>query len=171
MRFAGSVFFFVLLISLQTTIFSSLPCTLSLYDILIPAVVYLTLFRPYKTGFPAIIIAGVVMDILSEAPPGFYFITYTIIFLVFQKSKKYFHVLNMALFQIVTVIGILIEYFIFSLLTSIQAMRLDMALHSLQTVLIQVAWAVVTVPLFYFILGYGFKHLDQFVLRGLKPGV
>jgi rod shape-determining protein MreD len=171
MRFMGSVVFFTLLISLQTTVFSNLSCVFSLYDILIPPVVYITLFRPYKTELPAIFIAGFVMDFLSAAPMGFYLITYTAIFLIFQKSKKYFHVRNMGLFLTVSIMGILIEYFVFSLLIAIPAMTLDISILGLQTLVIQVAWAAVTVPFIYLILSYGFKRFDQLIIRGFRPGM
>jgi len=171
MRFTGSVVFFVFLISLQTTVFSCISCVLSLYDILIPAVAYITLFRPYKSELPAIFIAGFVMDFLSAAPMGFYLITYTAIFLIFQKSQKYFHVRNMGLFLAVSIIGILIEYSVFSLFTWGTAMGLATSIHGLQTIGIQAAWAVVTVPLVYIILSYGFKLFDAFIIRGLRPVV
>jgi cell shape-determining protein MreD len=171
MRFMGSVVFFALLICLQATVFSNLSDVFILYDLLIPAVVYLTLFRPYKAELPVIIIAGVVMDLLSEAPPGFYLITYVAILLIFQKSKKYLHVRNMGLFQIVSIVGILIEYFVFSVLTSIQTMRVDVPFHAIQTVLLQVAWGTVTIPFIYLILHFGFKGFDQMLIRGFRPNV
>jgi len=145
MRFKGSVVFFVLLISLQTTLFSSISCVFSLYDILIPAVAYTTLFRPYKSELLAIFIAGFVMDFLSAAPTGCYLMTYTAIFLVFQKSKKYLHVRNMELFIAVSIAGILIEYLAFSLFI----WTIDVSIHGLQTIGIQVAWALVSIPLVY----------------------
>jgi rod shape-determining protein MreD len=171
MRFTGSVVFFVLLISLQTTVFSCLSCVFSLYDFLIPAVVYITLFRPYKSELPAIFIAGFVMDFLSAAPMGFYLLTYIAIFLIFQKSKKYFHVRNMGLFLAVSMIGILIEYLVFSLFTLGPEMGPATFIDGFQTIGIQAAWAVVTVPLFYIILRHGFKSFDSFILRGLRPVV
>lgn len=171
MRFAGSIVFFVLLICLQTTIFYNVSDMLCLYDLLIPPVVYLTLFRPYKAELVTIIIAGIIMDLLSEAPMGFYLITYTAILLVFQKSKKYFHVRNMGLFLIVSVIGILTEYCLFNVFTTIQAMTMDVSSHVIQTVLFQVMWAFPTVPFIYLILNYGFKGFDQMVIRGFRPSV
>ncbi|MFZ2631194.1 MAG: rod shape-determining protein MreD [Desulfosalsimonadaceae bacterium] len=171
MRFTGSVVFFALLICLQTTVFSNLSGAFPLYDLLIPAVVYLTLFRPYKTELPAIMVAGVIMDLLSEAPMGFYLITYSAILLVFQKSKKYLHVKNMGLFQIVSIIGILMEYCVFSVFTSIQAMTVDVPFHAIQTLLIQVVWAAVTLPFIYLILNYGFKGFDQMIITGFRPTV
>ena len=171
MLFTGSVVFFALLICLQTTVFSNFSGAFSLYDLLIPAVVYLTLFRPYNTELPAIIIAGVIMDLLSEAPMGFYLITYATILLIFQKSKKYLHVRNMGLFQIVSILGILIEYCVFSVFTSIQAMTVDAPVYEIQTVLIQVAWGAVTIPFIYLILNYGFRTFDQMIIRGFRPNV
>lgn len=171
MRFAGSIVFFTLLICLQTTVLSNLSGVLPLYDLLIPAVAYITLFRPYKAELPAIIIAGCVMDLLSEAPMGFYLITYTTILLIFQKSKKYLHVRNMGLFQIVSIIGILIEYSVFTVFTSIQAMTVDAPVYEIQTVLIQMAWGAVTIPFIYLILNYGFRTFDQMIIRGFRPNV
>lgn len=171
MRFTGSVVFFVLLISLQTTVFSCLSCVFFLYDILIPAVVYITLFRPYKSELPAIFFAGLVMDFLSAAPMGLYLMTYIAIFLVFQKSKKYLQVRNMRLFIAVSVIGILIEYLVFSLFIWATATGLSPSIHEFQTIGIQMAWAVATVPLVYIIFNHGFKLFDAFIIRGFRPVV
>jgi len=72
MRLLGTFGFFILLISLQTTVFSSRFEAFPLYDLLVPAVVYLTLFRPYRSELLAVVPAGLLMDLLSEAPAGFF---------------------------------------------------------------------------------------------------
>ncbi|RJP94062.1 MAG: rod shape-determining protein MreD [Desulfobacteraceae bacterium] len=171
MQFSGCVIVFVLLICLQTTLLSNFSGLFSLYDLLIPAVVYLTLFRPSKAECSAIIVAGLVMDLLSEAPMGSYLITYIVIFLVFQNSKKYFHFRNLGLFQIVSIIGIFMEHCVFGVFKLMKTMTVDISFYALQIVLTQTAWAVVTIPFIYIILNSGFKGFDHLIIKGFKPSV
>lgn len=171
MRLLGTFGFFILLISLQTTVFSSRFEAFPLYDLLVPAVVYLTLFRPYRSELLAVVPAGLLMDLLSEAPAGFFLVSYALILLIFQKTKKYFHVRNMGLFGVVCIIGILIEYAVFSVFSTLQTLSAHMPIYAFRTVLAQTAWAAVSVPFLYVILNHGFKDFDRFIARASRPNV
>lgn len=156
------------LISLQTTIIPALPLLLTPYDILIPFVVYLTLFRPLSEGLPVIVLTGCAMDMLSGAVAGIYLIIFIWILLLFKRAKIYFHLKDPVLFKMIVIISILIENFIFGLYLSLKAVSFDLSLYACQILLIQLVWAIITSPFFYLIFNYGFFAMDSLIAGGLR---
>ncbi len=160
-----------MLISLQTTVIPALPFLLSSYDMLIPFIVYFTLFRPATEGLTIIIIAGFAMDMLSGAPAGIYLFIYTWIILLFKRAKLYFHLRDPVLFQIVVVISILIENMIFGLYISFKTMSFELSFHAAQIVLIQLIWVFLTIPFIFIIFDYIFGAIDELIAGGLRKSL
>ncbi len=160
-----------MLISLQTTVIPALPFLLSSYDMLIPFIVYFTLFRPATEGLTIIIIAGFAMDMLSGAPAGIYLFIYTWIILLFKRAKLYFHLRDPVLFQIVVVISILIENMIFGLYISFKTMSFELSFHAAQIVLIQLIWVFLTIPFIFVIFDYIFGAIDKLIAGGLRKSL
>ena len=160
-----------ILISLQTTVIPALPVLLSPYDLLIPFVVYFTLFRPLAESLPVIIITGCAMDMLSGAPIGIYMFVYAWILLLFTKAKLYLHLRDPVLFQMIVIIGILIENIIFGLFFAFQAMSFDLSLYACQIVLIQLVWVFLTIPFIFIVFDYGFGAIDKLISGGLKKSL
>jgi len=160
-----------MLISLQTTVIPALPFLLSPYDILIPFIVYFTLFRPITEGLTVIIIAGFAMDMLSGAPAGIYLFIYTWIILLFKRAKLYFHLRDPVLFQIVVVIAILIENMIFALYIAFNTISFELSFHGCQIVLIQLIWVFFTIPFIFIVFDYVFSAIDRLIAGGLRKSL
>ena len=63
-----TILFYILvslcLVIVKTTLIPALPMFNKFYDLLIPIIIYLSLFRPLREGIPIILFFGVIMDSL-----------------------------------------------------------------------------------------------------------
>ena len=135
------------LILLQTTILPFIPLLQSIYDLLIPFVIYLGLYRPIREGLIFVFILGFLMDNLSGSPIGLYLATYCWLFIGVKWITTLFQVRNRILI---------------SLVVASFAIAPDMRLpgNAIQTVFIQLLWALVTGPFMLMIFRYGQNFLD-----------
>ena len=130
----------------QTTILPYLPFG-KCYDLLIPFVLYLAIFRPYRESLPFILFFGMAIDNLSSGPFGLHLISYLWLFVVVSRLLRFMHVRNRILLAIVVLSGVLLENAIFfgTLMVSRDGSLIT------PTMLISVAeqslWAVCTGPL------------------------
>lgn len=152
------------LIILQTTV---MPCFLlfdSFYDLLIPLVLYLGIFRPSGEGIVVILFLGLVMDNLSSGPFGLYGTSYLWLFIGTRWVVTFLHVANHFLLPFVVALGVLLENLIalgvFALLTDSRFPD-DVA----ATVGMQVMWATFTGAFFLIFLKYLQKRWDHHVGR------
>ncbi len=147
------------LILLQTTILPFIPLLQSIYDLLIPFVIYLGLYRPIREGLIFVFILGFLMDNLSGSPIGLYLTTYCWLFIGVKWITTLFQVGNRILISLVVAAGVLIGNVIF---IASFAIAPDMKLpeNAIQTVFIQLLWALVTGPFMLMIFRYGQNRLD-----------
>lgn len=167
------VYFIVslLLVTMQTTLLPAFPRLFAQYDLLIPFLVFLTLFRSPIGRLPVILISGSLMDLLSGGSVGCYLITYLFILLVFRNATVYFHVNDMVLFQIVIVLSVFVENLIFWGVIFLQTWSVHLSVHALAVLLTQLVWALVFGPLLYFAFDFLFDTIDQFISGGLKEKI
>lgn len=171
MGFAVYTAFFILLISLQTAAEPLLPWIFIHYDLLTPTVAYITLFRPQFYEISAALTAGLLMDLLSQAPPGAYFLSYALILMIFHNARKYFRFRSIGMFQIASVAGILIGHGVFCLLESIHSMRLQAPDSAARALIFQISIAIALNPLMFLVLKQGFKGFDQWMARTFRHQV
>jgi len=167
------VYFIVslLLATVQTTLLPVFPRLFAQYDLLIPFVVFLTLFRSSIGRLPVILISGSLMDLLSGGSVGVYLITYILILANFRKATVYFHFKETVLFQIVIVLSVLIENLIFGLVISLQAWSVHLSFDAIAVLATQLMWALVSSPLLYFAFNSMFNGIDKFIIGGLKEKI
>lgn len=101
------------MIIVQTTVMPGLPVFRHFYDLLLPFVLYLGLYRFVREGLLTVLVLGFVMDNLSGAPFGVYLTAYFWIFMIVNWGATYLHVDNRILLLIVSAAGVLIENLIF----------------------------------------------------------
>ncbi len=82
------------LVILQTTVMPNLPLLDSFYDLLIPFVVFLGLFRPVRESLPFVFFLGFIMDNLSGSPFGLYLTAYFWLFIGVKGITKLLQVGN-----------------------------------------------------------------------------
>jgi len=171
MHFLVYFIFSVLLLSIQTTLLPAFPRFFAQYDLMIPFVVYLTLFRSSNGILPVVLISGCLMDLLSGGSIGIYISAYILILICFRHAKVYFHFKNAILFQIVIILSVLIENIIFALVIFFQTFTFHFSFYSGCILVTQLLWALVSSPLIYYIFEYVFNEVDKLVTGGLREKV
>jgi rod shape-determining protein MreD len=93
----------------ETTLMADLVILQDMYDLLIPFVVYLGLYRPVKESLPVIVCLGFVMDNLSGAPFGLYLTAYIWVFAGIKWGMRYLRVRTSALVMFVVPLAVFVE--------------------------------------------------------------
>ncbi|MCP4107510.1 MAG: hypothetical protein GY749_18535 [Desulfobacteraceae bacterium] len=148
------------MIIVQTTIIPSVPLLDKFYDLLIPFVLYIGIFRPAHEGI-VVIISGYVMDCLSGGPVGLYGTTYLWLFAGSKWLRQFFHFNNKFVLPLFVTTGVLLENFIFIGAFVILNTVSPSPLHITATVVCQVSWAMVTGSSFLTALYYTHKRWDN----------
>jgi cell shape-determining protein MreD len=161
MRYIVYLILGLLLMGLHTAILSDFPEILSFYDILIPFVVYLSLFRSLSAGILVVVIIGYFMDMVSGSPDGIYMAAFMIIFLMFRNITAYFHAQETLLFTICTAVGVFVENLIFCLLLLLGQADLQILINALQLLIVQLIWVFLTAPLIYRVFAALFVRVDH----------
>lgn len=162
MRFITCLTIVILLISIQTTLIKAFPVFTASFDLLIPFVVFLILFRSRLEIWLVIFVAGIAVNMVSGAPIGIYLITYAWLFMLFKNVKMYFHTPDSSLFVILVTIGVMIEQLIFIAFHFIQKSSLIFSMHPFQTIFTQILVVCFSSPFILMIFGKIFYVSDRF---------
>jgi len=161
MRYVVYLMLGILLLGFHTAILSDFPDIISFYDILIPFVVYLSLFRSLSAGLSVVLIIGFFMDMVSGAPNGIYMAIFMIVFLMFRNITAYFHAQETLLFTVCTAVGVLVENLIFCLLLILAQADLHILINAIQVVIVQLIWVILTAPLIFRVFAGVFAGVDH----------
>jgi len=108
-----NIFFYtslsLILVVLKTTLMSYFSIFDHFYDILIPFVFYLGLYRPAREGVPFILLLGFTLDSLSGGPFGIFLTIYFWLFVLTRWLVTFLHAGNKGLWLIAVAAGVLIE--------------------------------------------------------------
>lgn len=109
------IYFFYLFTGLALILFQSLVVSFFLppgliYDLLIPLVVYLSLFHANGKSLVLIIFFGLIMDGITGGAMGIYMLTYFWIFMGIQMAVHYFQKNSPVLMLTAVVLGVCLEY-------------------------------------------------------------
>jgi cell shape-determining protein MreD len=107
--FIVSVFF----ILFQTVLAPHLFGLEYFYDLFIPFVLYLTLFRPFIEGIPVIFVLGLLLDSLSAGPFGLYGTCYIWLYFSVRGGVGYLHFGNIILLPLVVVLSVALQNILF----------------------------------------------------------
>ena len=109
MNFLFYAFLSLFLVILKTTLMTYFSMFDQFYDLLIPFVFFLGLYRPAREGIPFILLLGFVLDSLSGGPFGIFMTTYFWIFVLTRWLVTFMHAGNKGLWLIAVAVGVLIE--------------------------------------------------------------
>lgn len=109
------------------------------FDMLLPLVIYLSVFRPVAESLTLVAFLGIIMDCLSGSPFGLYVITYVWLLLGVRGSMRFLDAGSYFLFPLILMLGMVFEYFIFAFSTS-RSPSADILTVAL--------WAIVAAPFF-----------------------
>lgn len=131
---------------LQTAIFPCLPLFERVYDLLVPFVIYLGLYRPAPESLASLLLAGMLMDGLSGGVFGLYLTAYLWIYLGSVWMVRYIHLVDSVLLPFVVAGGVLFQHLVFFAGTALAGAPIAPTAAAWFTVTIQLVLAVVTGP-------------------------
>lgn len=151
------------LVVLQTTILCNIPIFDNIYDILIPFILYIGLFRSFMEGLPVVLLLGVIMDSMTGGPFGIYITIYFWFYAGVIGLKQYLHAGSLFLRPFVIAAGVLFENL--ALIASITMLEKywDLPADTFRSVMIQTLWAVVTGPFIVLFIDYAGMKTDKWV--------
>jgi len=143
----------LILVLLQTTVMPSLPLLDSFYDLLIPFIVFLGVYRPVRESLPFVIFLGFIMDNLAGGPFGLYITVYLWLFVGVKGITSLLQVGNrLYIITLIVAAGVLIENLIFLGTLSFFRPEQHIAADAAKIVTIQVLWATWTGPILWLVL-------------------
>ncbi|UCE51129.1 MAG: hypothetical protein JSV31_17900 [Desulfobacterales bacterium] len=149
------------LVILQTTILPYLPLLDRIYDLLIPFIIYLGLFRSIREGLFLVLFLGFIMDNLSGSPFGLYLTSYCWLFVGIKWTTTFVQVRSRLLQSLVVAAGVLLQNLIFIGAFTILGSNPKLPAEAGSTVVIQTLWAVGTGPVFLVFFRYIQRRLDK----------
>ena len=149
------------LVIFQTTIIPHISLFNNFYDLLVPFIIYLGLFRSARESIPFILVLGFLMDNLSGAPFGLYVTTYFWLFIIVKLVIRYLHARNNILLLFIVAAGVLMENIIFIASVSIPGPDLQFSAITIRTVIFQILWAVCTGFFFLIFFNHIHKKLEK----------
>lgn len=156
---------FLFFVILQTVIMPCFSMFDRFYDLLVPLVIYLGLFRSVRESIPVIIVIGFVMDNLSGGPLGLYLTAYLWLFAGVRWIVYVLHVGDKVLLPFVVAIGVLLENAIFMGIISMLEPGARFASSAFTTIMVQVLWAAGTGPIFLILINSLHQGLNQWSVR------
>ena len=149
------------MVTLQTTVFPYLPVLNGIYDLLIPIVIYLGLYRPVRESLLLILFFGFIMDNLSGSPFGIYLTTYCWLFIGVKWITRYVQVENRMLLCLVVAAGVIVENLVYIATFAVLGSDLKLSAVTAGTISVQLFWALITGPFFLMFLKSTRRGLDN----------
>ncbi len=166
MKYCFYICVFLFFVLLQTVIMPCFSLFDRFYDLLVPFVIYLGLFRPVRESIPVIIAIGFVMDNLSGGPLGLYLTAYLWLFAGVRWIVYVLHVGDKVLLPFVVAIGVLVENAIFmGVIGMLEPGARFSSSSAFTTIMIQVLWAAGTGPIFLILINGLHQGLNQWSAR------
>jgi len=137
---------------LQTVCLPHVSLSLRRFDMLLPLVIYLSVFRPVPESIPLVAFFGIVMDCLSGSPFGLYVITYVWLLLGVRGCMWFLDAGSYFLFPLILMAGMILEHLLFAFSTS-RTPSVGILAHAL--------WALVMAPFFLMLFNALFGKMEQ----------
>lgn len=159
-----TILFYILvslcIVVIKTTLIPGIPFLDKFYDLLIPIIIYLGLFRRLREGIPIVLFFGLIMDSLCGGPMGLYFTTYIWIYVSVRWLGQFFVAGNLLLFAAVVVGGVAFEILVLVGYMLLLAPAAIIPVDLVKTVFLQLVWAFATAPLIMLIISWAQKQVD-----------
>ena len=157
----------LVLILLQTAVLPTVPFLDRFYDLLIPFVIYLGLFRPTKEGLIVILLAGTAMDGLSGGPFGLFLTSFVWTLLGVKWVITFLHARSTLIMIFVVALGVLFENIVSLGTIGVLMPDAQFPLSAPHAVFEQLVLALITGPFFLMLIDRGHDKWCHWV-RGLS---
>ena len=159
-----TILFYILvslcLLVIKTTLIPGLPFFAKFYDLLIPIVIYLSLFRTLKEGIPIVIFFGLIMDSLYGGPMGLYMATYIWLYVAMRYLRQVLHAGNIVLFAVAVAGGVVFESFVLLVYMLMLAPDTIVWADTANITMQHISWALITGPIFMVMISWAQKQID-----------
>lgn len=159
-----TVFFYILvslcLVLVKTTLIPGVSLFEKFYDLLIPIIIYLSFYRRKLEGIPIVLFFGFIMDSLCGGPMGLYLSIYIWLYVGMRWISQFVHTGSFVLLTLAVAIGVIFEIAVLLVYMAFLAINASIPEDTLQTVVMQFLWALITGPLILVIIGWAQKQLD-----------
>jgi len=159
------IFICLCVIIFQSAIMPHIPLFDSFYDLLIPFIVYIGLFRTVHESMAVIIFFGFIMDNLTGGPLGLYITSYFWIFITARWIIKFFHARHTLILLFVVATGVLMQNLIFIGSLAIITQGSKFPESAIKIVSTEVLWAMITGPLFLIFFDFAHQRWDKWLDR------
>ena len=161
MTYLFYLFISLCIVVFQTSILSFTPLKDSLYDLMIPLIVYLGLFRRSREGIIVIMFVGIVIDTLSGGPFGIYLTIYLWLFIFVRWMKTFLHAGSAIILPFVFVLSILIQNIAFLGVDALLIPASRIPGNAVGKVSKEILWVICTGPFFILFLNYLHNKWDR----------
>jgi len=152
MNIALSIILGLVFVVLHTACLPNLFMSGCYLDLLLPLVIYVSVFRPVAESIFLMIFFGLVMDSLSGSPFGLYIITYVWLLLGVRGSMRLLDAGSFFLFPLILALSVIFENLLFAF--SVSAVpSMEVFLHAF--------WALATAPFFLILFNALFLRFKQ----------
>jgi len=103
----------IVLVLLETTLLPVWSMGDLTYDLLLPLVIFVSVFRPAREGIFVIIVFGILLDRLSGGRFGLYLTTYFWLFMGVKIAQGVIQVKNFPALMLISTFGVIFENFLF----------------------------------------------------------
>lgn len=148
------------LVIIKTTLIPGLQIFGKFYDLLIPIIIYLSLFRSMKEGIPMVLFFGLIMDSLCGGPVGLYLTTYIWLYAGMWWLRQFLHTGSIVLLAVSVTIGVLFEGGVMLAYMAVFAPTAILPEDALGTLSAQVLWSLATGPILLLMIGWAQKQVD-----------
>jgi len=148
------------LVVFQTVMLPHFPFSSSIYDILIPFLIYLGAYRPARESIPVAVVLGFIVDSLSGSYFGVYIITYMWLTIIIRWVSTLIDLENYLLLLLIFIIGVLIENLILFVAVSIANPVFQFSTSIVSGIAVQIFWILCTGPFLLIFFGRIFDVLN-----------
>ena len=166
MTYSFYIFICPVLLIIQTVIFPKILLLNSFYDIVIPFIIFLALYRPVRESIIVILILGLMMDCLSGTPFMLYISAYFWLYVIVQVFAKIIQDGTRFRMPFLVCLGVMIQNLIFLLVIALAGTETQLPAAVFKILIIQVLWAFCTGVVLMALFRYVFAAWNSGV-RGL----
>ena len=153
------------LVIIKTTLIPGLSLFDKFYDLLIPIIIYLSLFRPIREGAPVILFFGLIMDSLCGGPVGLYLATYIWLYTGMRWLSRFLHTRSFLLTALSVTFGVAFEGLVMLIYMLSLAPTAIIPEDTARTLVMQLIWSLLTGPVILGIIGWTQKQIDVWRIR------
>jgi len=153
------------LVITRTTLIPILPLFEKFYDLLIPIIIYLALFRKKREGIPIVLFFGFIMDSLSGGPMGLYLIIYIWLYILVHWLSQFFRIGSVLFLALTVTVGVAFEIVCLVGYIALLAPGASIPEDAVKTILLQLIWALLTGPVIMAMIIAAQKRIDVWRTR------